>query len=240
MGKFDGQIAIVTGAARGIGRTIATQMVREGAKAVYSFDVGDGPGDAGINDVKIDIRDSRAVTFAIDRIAEKEGRVDIVINNAGITRDGLVQNIDETAWDDVLDINLKGAFHVVKAAVPYMLGQGKGAIVNISSIVGVYGNIGQSNYAASKAGTVGLTYTWAKEFSRKGAQIRTNCVAPGYTNTEMIRTVPEKIIENLKAGNPLKRLGEPEEIAAAVCFLASDEASFVNGQVLSVDGGMRL
>lgn len=167
-------------------------------------------------------------------------QIDVLVNNAGVTRDGLIEKTTEANWDFVVDINLKGTFNVTQAVVPFMKEVGKGSIVNLSSVVGEYGNIGQTNYAATKAGVIGMTYTWAKEFTRKGENIRTNVVAPGYVNTEMVQSVPEKIIDRLKEQNPMKRLAEPIEIANAVAFLASDEASFVNGHVLSVNGGMRI
>ena len=171
---------------------------------------------------------------------EKYGKIDILVNNAGITQDALVNKMSDDQWDKVISVNLSGVFNVTRSVSAAMLEAGKGSIINISSIVGEYGNIGQSNYAATKAGVIGLTYTWAKEFTRKGAAIRTNAIAPGYINTEMMSTVPEKILNSMKESNPLKRLGEPIEIANSALFLASDEASFVNGQILGVNGGMRL
>lgn len=240
MKRFEDKIAVITGAARGIGRTVAELLITQGAKHVYSLDVVIGEELAGLTQKEVNITDKESIQRAISEIILEAKQIDILVNNAGITRDSLLEKLDEENWDSVIDINLKGTFLVTQAVVPYMLEVGKGAIVNVSSIVGVYGNIGQTNYAATKSGVIGMSYTWAKELTRKGANIRTNVVAPGYVNTEMIQSVPEKIIQRLKDQNPLKRLAEPIEIAQAIAFLASDEASFINGQVLSVDGGMKI
>ncbi|MHC5372946.1 SDR family oxidoreductase [Enterococcus sp. LJL120] len=240
MGRFTGKVILVTGGAAGIGFEIAKLFLTEGAKRVYSFDVQVGPDLPNFVQKKVNITDKISVNQGVQEILNNEEGIDILINNAGVTRDKLLNKLNEEDWDFVIDVNLKGTFLVTQKVVEGMLQKGVGAIVNLSSIVGIYGNIGQSNYAATKSGVIGLTYTWAKEFTRKGANIRTNAVAPGYVNTEMVQTVPEKILEQLKAQNPLKRLAEPSEIAQAVAFLASDQASFVNGHVLSVDGGMRI
>ncbi|MDT2814225.1 3-oxoacyl-ACP reductase FabG [Vagococcus carniphilus] len=240
MKRFEDKIVIVTGAARGIGRTVAELMLEQGAKHVYSLDVAVGDGMKNFTQKKVDISNRDSVEQVIKEIVDESKHIDVLVNNAGVTRDGLVEKISEENWDFVIDINLKGTFNVTQAVVPFMKETGKGAIVNLASIVGEYGNIGQTNYAATKAGVIGMSYTWAKEFTRKGENIRTNVVAPGYVNTEMVQSVPEKIIDRLKEQNPMKRLAEPIEIANAIAFLASDEASFVNGHVLSVNGGMRI
>lgn len=240
MKRFEDKVIVITGAARGIGRTVADLMLEQGAKHIYSLDVVKGEEMAGFTQKKVDISDTDAVKQAVSDIIFEAKHIDVLVNNAGVTKDGLVETITEANWDFVVDVNLKGTFNVTQAVVPFMKEVGKGSIVNLSSIVGEYGNIGQTNYAATKAGVIGMTYTWAKEFTRKGDNIRTNVVAPGYVNTEMIQSVPEKIINRLKEQNPMKRLAEPIEIANAVAFLASDEASFVNGHVLSVNGGMRI
>ena len=146
----------------------------------------------------------------------------------------------EEMWDLVINVNLKGLFNIAQLVGPYMMENGAGSIINIASIVGEYGNVGQTNYAATKAGVIGMTKTWAKEFARKGAKVRVNSVAPGYINTDMMKTVPEKVLDNMRAKTMLGRLGEPEEIANAVLFLASDESSYITGHNLSVNGGMRL
>ncbi|MFW3652291.1 3-oxoacyl-ACP reductase FabG [Vagococcus fluvialis] len=240
MKRFEGKNIVITGAARGIGRTVANLMLEQGANHVYSLDVAEGEEMANFTQKKVDISNTDAVKKVVNEIIIEAKHIDVLVNNAGVTRDGLVEKISEENWNFVVDINLKGTFNVTQAVVPFMKEAGKGSIVNLSSVVGEYGNIGQTNYAATKAGVIGMTYTWAKEFTRKGENIRTNVVAPGYVNTEMVQSVPEKIIDRLKAQNPMKRLAEPIEIANAIAFLASDEASFVNGHVLSVNGGMRI
>jgi len=167
-------------------------------------------------------------------------KIDVLVNNAGITRDALIQKMTEDMWDTVIDVNLKGVFNLTQAVAPIMMENGKGSIVSISSVVGVYGNVGQTNYAATKAGVIGMTYTWAKEFTRKGAAVRSNAIAPGYVETEMMATVPDKVLQPIREKTPLGRLGKPQEIANAVLFLASDESSYINGHVLEVTGGLRL
>ena len=171
----------------------------------------------------------------MDKTLETFGRIDILVNNAGITADGWLIKMTEEAWDRVIDVNLKGVFNCSKLAAKIMMDQGQGVILNATSVVGLYGNMGQSNYAATKFGVIGLTKTWAKELAPRG--IRVNAVAPGYTMTSMMDTVPEKLLESLKEKTPLKRLGQPEDIAYAYLYLASDEAAYVNGEILSVDGG---
>jgi len=240
MGRLDNKVAIVTGGARGIGRCIVETFAREGAK-VYSFDLAANEYDLpAVKQMIVSVTDDAALAEAIEGIKSESGRVDILVNNAGVTRDAQIQKMDEAMWDFVIDVNLKGTFLVTKLVVPIMLESGKGAIINVSSISGEYGNVGQTNYSAAKAGVIGMTRTWAKEFTRRGALIRTNAVAPGFISTDMMLTIPEKILNELRQANPLKRLGEPQEVANAVLFLASDEASFINGQVLSVNGGMTL
>ena len=238
MGRLANKVAIVTGGSQGLGYSMIQRFIEEGAIGI-SFDI-NPPQDESVPFFKTDVTNSNQVAEVVAAVMEKYGQIDILVNNAGITQDALVNKMTDDQWDKVISVNLSGVFKVTRAVSAVMIEAGKGSIINISSIVGEYGNIGQSNYAATKAGVIGLTYTWAKEFTRKGAAIRTNAIAPGYINTEMMATVPERILDSMKASNPLKRLGEPIEIANAALFLASDEASFVNGQVLGVNGGMRL
>lgn len=241
MKRMEGKVAIVTGGARGIGRQIVDTFVREGAKKVISIDMTMGKSESEkIKDVVLNVTDREAIEKFVEEVKTEFGQVDVLVNNAGITRDALVNKLEEKDWDLVIDVNLKGVFNLTQAIVPIMLENGKGSIVNISSVVGVYGNVGQTNYAATKAGVIGMSYTWAKEFTRKGAAIRTNVIAPGYVQTEMMETVPEKVLQPIRQKTPLQRLGTPQEIANAVLFLASDESSFVNGHVLEVTGGLRL
>lgn len=241
MKRMEGKVAIVTGGARGIGKQIVDTFVKEGAKKVISVDMAMGQSESEcVKDVVLNVTDRESISRFVEEIKDEFGQVDVLVNNAGITRDALVNKLEEDDWNLVIDVNLKGVFNLTQAIVPMMLEKGKGSIVNISSVVGVYGNIGQTNYAATKAGVIGMSYTWAKEFTRKGAAIRTNVIAPGYIQTEMMETVPEKVLQPIRQKTPLQRLGTPQEIANAVLFLASDESSFVNGHVLEVTGGLRL
>jgi 3-oxoacyl-[acyl-carrier protein] reductase len=245
--RLKGKVAIITGAGRGIGKATAETFAREGAKIVIAdFDEESGnrvaeeikaTGAEAIF-IKVDVADNKSARSMVEKTIDVYGHLDILVNNAGITADGWLTKMDEEAWDRVININLKGVYNCSRPAVEKMMEQGSGVILNASSVVGLYGNIGQTNYAASKFGIIGLTKTWSRELGPKG--IRVNAVAPGYTMTDMMRTVPEKLLDSLKAKNPLKRLGEVEDIANAYLFLASDEASYVNGEVLSVDGGLIL
>lgn len=238
--RLQDKVAIVTGASRGIGKAIALTYVREGAKVVnFSFDEPDYENES-VEFYKGDVTDRDALKTFFDHVVEKYGKIDILVNNAGITRDALIHKMSEDMWDFVINVNLKGVFNLVQLVGPQMMQQGAGSIVNISSVVGEYGNVGQTNYAATKAGVVAMAKTWAKEFSRKGAAVRVNAIAPGYVNTEMMQTVPDKVLDPIREKTMLKRLGEPQEIADAALFLASDESSFVTGHLLSVNGGLRL
>lgn len=238
--RLEGKVAVVTGASAGIGKCVALTFVNEGAKVInFSIDSPDYQND-NVEFIKLDVTDREGIKNSVETVINKYGKIDILVNNAGVTKDALIQKMEESMWDFVIDINLKGVFNITQAIFPYMQEKKEGSIVNISSVVGEYGNIGQSNYAATKAGVIGLTKTWAKEFSRKGENIRVNTVAPGYTNTEMMKTVPDKVLDPIREKTMLKRLAEPQEIANAVLFLASSESSFVTGHVLSVNGGLRL
>jgi 3-oxoacyl-[acyl-carrier protein] reductase len=240
MKRLEGKVAIVTGGAQGIGMTICQTFAREGAQ-VLAVDMSDLKYTyEGVTGYKVNVTDRTEIEQFIKDAVNQYGHIDILVNNAGITRDALVQKMTEEMWDAVINVNLKGVFNLTQAVAPVMLEQGTGSVVNIASVVGEYGNIGQSNYAATKAGVIALAKTWAKEFSRKGAAIRVNSVAPGYVNTEMMKTVPDKVLDPIRAKTMLGRLGEPQEIANAVLFLSSDEASFVTGHNLSVNGGLRL
>ncbi len=238
--RLQDKVAIVTGASRGIGKAIALTFVKEGAKVInYSFDEPDYENE-NIYYYKGDVTNRDGLQVFFDNVIDTYGKVDILVNNAGVTRDALINKMSEEMWDFVIDVNLKGVFNLAQLVGPQMMGQGKGSIINISSVVGEYGNVGQSNYAATKAGVVALAKTWAKEFSRKGAAVRVNAIAPGYVNTEMMKTVPDKVLDPIREKTMLKRLAEPQEIADAALFLASDESSFVTGHLLSVNGGLRL
>ena len=234
------KVVIVTGGARGIGQAICEAFANEGAQVIsldmsaltYSHDR--------VTGYEGNVLDREFLKKFVDEVKENYGRIDILVNNAGITKDALIQKMTEDMWDAVIDINLKGVFNLTQLVGPMMMEQNEGSIINIASVVGEYGNVGQTNYAATKAGIIGMSKTWAKEFARKGAAVRVNSVAPGYVNTDMMKTVPDKVLDPIRQKTMLGRLGEPEEIAAAVLFLGSDEASFITGHNLSVNGGLRL
>lgn len=240
MKRLEGKVAIVTGGAQGIGQCICETFAREGAMVV-AVDMSDLTYTCeNVTGYKLNVTKRTDIEQFITETVNKYGHIDILVNNAGITRDALVNKMTEDMWDVVIDVNLKGVFNLTQAVAPVMLEQKTGSIINIASVVGEYGNVGQSNYAATKAGVIALAKTWAKEFARKGEAIRVNSVAPGYVNTEMMKTVPDKVLDPIRAKTMLGRLGEPQEIANAVLFLASDEASFITGHNLSVNGGLRL
>lgn len=238
--RLKDKVAIVTGGSQGIGRAISETFAKEGAKVIAAdmnavqFD------DANIESYVLNVTDRAGIEAFVKEIKEKYGKIDILVNNAGITKDALIHKMTEDMWDAVIAVNLKGVFNMAQAIGPVMMEQGAGSIINIASVVGEYGNVGQSNYAATKAGVIGMMKTWAKEFARKGAAVRVNSIAPGYVNTEMMKTVPDKVLDPIREKTMLGRLGEPQEIANAALFLASDESSFVTGHNLSVNGGLRL
>lgn len=240
MNRLKDETAVVTGGARGIGRCICELFADEGAK-VIALDIADITyKKEGVEGYRADICSTTDIEKFKEYVLKKFGKVDILVNNAGITRDALIEKMTDDMWDAVINVNLKAVFNITRAIFPIMKNNKSGSIINISSVVGEYGNIGQSNYAASKAGVIGLSKTWAKEFSRKGENIRVNAIAPGYVNTEMMATVPEKVLDSIREKTMLKRLGEPIEIANAALFLASSESSYITGQLLSVNGGLRL
>jgi len=249
MNRMNGKIALITGGAAGIGLKAAQMFAEEGA-TVYALDVSDKALNA-LKDVKLadgatgkivgkklDVSNAAEVDKVVEEIHSAHGKIDCLVNNAGITADATLHKMTEEAFDRVINVNLKGVFLMSKAVAAKMTAAGKGSIVNTSSIVGVQGNFGQTNYSAAKAGVIGMTYTWARELGRKG--VRVNAVAPGYTWTEMLATVPEKVIKMLEEKTPMQRLGQPEEIAKTYLFLASDESSYITGQVIGVDGGLKL
>jgi len=242
----DGEkVAIVTGAARGIGLEIARELLNMGM-AVVAVDLKEdllaglpealgNPGSR-LDTRVMDVTDSEGFTKVIDGVAEKYGHVDVLVNNAGITRDGLLLRMDDSDWDLVMKVNLKSAFIGTRAAAKYMVRQRGGSIINMASYSGIEGNRGQANYAASKAGLIGLTKTTAKELA--GKNVRCNAVAPGFIQTEMTEVLPQQAKDMAMAQIPLKRFGQPVDVAKAVGFLASDASGYITGQVLSVDGGM--
>ena len=238
--RLHGKVAVVTGGAQGIGRAISETFEKEGAK-VIAVDMQEATFESeNIKGYALNVTDRNAIVEFFNWAVAEYGKIDILVNNAGITRDGLINKMTEEMWDLVIDVNLKGVFNMAQVIGPHMMAKGQGSIINIASVVGEYGNVGQTNYAATKAGVIGMAKTWAKEFSRKGAAVRVNSVAPGYVNTEMMKTVPDKVLDPIRAKTMLGRLGEPQEIANACLFLASDESSFITGHNLSVNGGLRL
>jgi 3-oxoacyl-[acyl-carrier protein] reductase len=245
------KIVVVTGGGAGIGKATAARFAEAGAKVVVC-DVNEQAGQAvakslgpDVRFYKVDVSNRGAVQAFVEDVVAKHGRVDVLVNNAGVTRDAqlvkmqdgkLAKQMSEADFDFVVSINLKGVFNCTQAVAPFMIQQGGGVILNASSIVGLYGNFGQTNYVATKAGVIGMTKVWARELGK--SNIRVNAVAPGFTATEMVLKMPPKVVEAMKARTLLGRVGEPRDIANAYYFLASDEASFITGAVLSVDGGL--
>ncbi len=234
----------MTGASSGIGKATARRFAQEGCK-VASWDVVESSAEDNGMAQQVDVTDTRAVTEAVKQVAERWGAIHVLVNNAGILRDGqLVKFKDglpagemtDEQFDSLISVNLRGVFACARAVVPYMKNSGGGSILNASSVVGLYGNFGQTNYVASKAGVIGMTRVWSREFGK--FNIRVNAVAPGFIATDMVKSMPEKILDGMRVHTPLGRLGTPEEIANAYLWLASDAASFITGAVLSVDGGV--
>ncbi len=240
---FSDRVVLITGGAQGIGKETARQFLQEGAKVVIC-DYDESAGYSALEELKsedltffkVDVTESAQINELVQSTIAKHGRIDVLINNAGITLDGFLTKMKETDWEKVIAVNLSGVFKCTKAVAPIMINQGSGVILNASSVVGIYGNIGQTNYAATKAGVIGLTKSWAKEFGPKG--IRVNAVAPGFIETGMTAAVPDKVLNFMKEKTPLKKLGKPEDIASAYLFLASDHSNYINGAILSVDGGL--
>ena len=243
--RLERKTAIITGGGSGIGRETAVLFAKEGARVVVG-DVNEAGGRETVDEIKnahgegffakLDVTNKPQVRQVVKDAVEKYGRIDILINNAGITQDAFLTRMTDEQWARVINVNLNGVFFCTQAVAEVMMAQGSGVIVNASSIVGLTGNIGQVNYSATKAGLIGMTKTLAKELGRKG--VRVNAVAPGFIKSPMTAAVPDKILEMMKEKTPLLRLGETKDVAYAYLYLASDEASFVNGAVLSVDGGL--
>lgn len=247
MNRFQNKVVVITGGAAGIGKAAVEKFAREGA-AVTIWDVNEVQGKelelillhegfvakfSKVNTAKYD-----EVEHATRDVIHQFGRIDVLINNAGITRDASLQKMTAENWQQVLDVNLTGVFNCTKAISANMIEHNSGAIINTSSIVGLYGNYGQSNYAATKSGVIGLTKTWARELGKHN--IRVNAVAPGFIATDMIATIPAKVIESMTAKVPLRKLGSADDVANLYCFLASDDAAFISGAVISVDGGLTI
>ena len=244
--NLTGKVALVTGASRGIGQATAIDLAKAGADVVVNFIGNEAVAQETVEKIealgrkaikiKANVGDADDVQAMVDEAIATFGHIDILVNNAGITRDGLLIRMKDSDWDEVLNINLKGVYLVTKAVAKLMVKQRAGRIINMTSVSGVTGNVGQANYAAAKAGVIGFTKTCAKELAARG--ITVNAVAPGFIETAMTDVLPEKIKEGIAATVPFGRMGQPEEIASVVTFLASDFASYITGQVLNVDGGM--
>ncbi|MGV8040323.1 MAG: 3-oxoacyl-ACP reductase FabG [Thermoanaerobaculaceae bacterium] len=256
MSDMKSKVVIVTGGAAGIGKATALRFGQAGAK-VAVWDMSEEAGQAVAAEIaaaggeaafsRVNVADAASVQAGMDAVVARWGRVDVLVNNAGIVRDGLLVKwkegklagaMSDEAWDAVIGVNLKGPFLCTRAAVPHMIAQGGGVVLSTSSVVGLYGNFGQTNYAATKGGLITMTKTWARELGKYN--IRVNAVAPGFIATEILKAMPEKVLEGMVAKTPLGRMGKPEDIAEAFLWLASDAAAFVHGTVLSVDGGLVL
>lgn len=241
--RLHNKIALITGAANGIGFATAKRFAEEGAKVMVA-DINANAVQEAVSKLKhaepyvMNVTDRASVQSAVDEIIAKHHRINILINNAGITQDARLVKMTEAQFDQVIDVNLKGVFNCTQIVIPHMLEVNKGAIVNASSVVGLYGNFGQTNYSASKFGVIGFTKTWAREFGQKG--IRVNAVCPGFIATEMVKAMPANILQSIEQRSWMARLGTPEEMANVYLFLASDEASYVNGVTIEASGGISL
>lgn len=249
--RLQDRVCLITGGAAGIGKATALLFAAEGAKVVIC-DMNEEAGQAVVQQLgpdaafyKVNVADRQAVQEWVDAVVAKYGRIDVLVNNAGITRDGLfvkvkdgelVKQMSEAAFDSVISVNLKGVFNCAQAVAPVMIRQESGVILNASSVVGLYGNFGQTNYVATKSAVIGMTKVWARELGRYN--VRVNAVAPGFILTEMVQKMPEQVLDGMRSKTPLGRLGTPEEVAAVYLWLSSDEASFVHGSTISVDGGI--
>ena len=245
---LEGKVAVVTGASRGIGKAVAVKLAKDGAAVVINYngsreraeqvkaEIEQNKGKAEI--FRCDVSDFHACEDFLKEVIRRFGRIDILVNNAGITRDGLLMKMSEEDFDAVLNTNLKGTFHCIRFVSRQMIKQRSGRIINLSSVSGVMGNAGQANYSASKAGIIGLTKSAARELASRGVTV--NAIAPGFIRTEMTEVLSEKVKEGAAAQIPVGHFGEPEDIAGAVAFLASEEAGYITGQVLCVDGGMAM
>jgi len=244
--RLQGKTALITGGLNGLGREAALVFAREGARVAVCDLPPDGGGLLAAIQAEggegfyaaADVSQLSQVEAMAGAVLQKFGCIDVLINNAGITRDATLLKMTPEQWNQVIAVNLSGVFHCTKVVAPHMIERGKGKIINTSSIVGIFGNFGQTNYAAAKAGIIGMSKTWARELGPKG--ITVNVVAPGFIATEMVKKMPEKVLQGMRDRTPVRRLGEPRDVANAYLFLASDEADFINGAVLGVDGGLTL
>ena len=245
MPRLQNKICLITGAEQGIGLATALKFAKEGAIVIIA-DLKQAAIDAAVKQCQalgaqavgyvMDVTQRAMVDDVVARVKAQFGRIDVLVNNAGITQDARLQKMTLAQFDQVIDVNLRGVFHCAQAVADLMVAQGQGVILNASSVVGIYGNFGQTNYAASKFGVIGFTKTWSRELGPKG--IRVNAVAPGFVETPILATIPAEVLKEMQTRVPLRRLGQPEEVANVYAFLASDEASYINGAVIEVSGGM--
>lgn len=242
--RLKGKVSIITGGGRGIGQATALKFAREGALVVVS-DVNQATVDDTVTEIRkagfdalgfvVDVTKRAQIDAMVQAVMAKYGRIDVLVNNAGIVMDAQLKKMSDVAFDKVIDVNLKGTYNCTRAVVDIMIEQSSGVILNASSIVGIFGNFGQTNYAASKFGVIGMVKTWARELGKKG--IRANAVCPGFVETPILASIPEKVLDSMRERVPMGRLGKPEDIANTYAFLASDEASYINGAVIEVSGG---
>jgi len=238
--KLKGKVAIITGGTRGIGLACSELFAKEGATVIAcATSVPETP-PAGIECRVLNVTDRADCQALYEDVVAKHGKIDILINNAGITRDAMTRKMTDEQWDTCIDVNLNGVFNLTRHVGTHMQANGVGAIINVSSLAGEIGNIGQANYSAAKAAVIGLTKTWAKEFALKGAQVRVNCITPGFIATDMVKSVPQEVVDKLTAGVPLGKMGRAEDIANAALFLACDDSAYITGQVIGVNGGMAM
>ena len=245
--RLQGKVSIITGAGQGIGRATALKFAKEGAKVAVcdinlesvqqTVELVESAGGEAVG-FRVDVTDKDSITKMVDGVMAKWGRVDTLVNNAGIVQDAQFRKMSDDQFDRVIDVNLKGVYNCTKAVVDIMLAQNSGCILNASSIVGIYGNFGQTNYAATKFGVIGMVKTWARELGRKG--IRANAICPGFVETPILASMPEKVVRMMEDRVPMGRLAKPEEIANTYAWLASDEASYINGAVIEVSGGVTI
>ena len=235
---LNGKIALITGGARGIGKEIALKFAENGATVISGDLIDADYTHENVTHIKLNVTDRENIKEVAKELKEKYGRLDILVNNAGITRDSLLQRMKEADWDLVVDINLKGVFNVMQGFVSLLLKSKASSVIDMASVVGVDGNLGQTNYAATKGGVIAMSKTWAKEFGRKN--LRSNALAPGFIKTDMTHVLPEKVVEKVLDNTPLRKMGDAEDVANAALFLASDNSKFITGQVLRIDGGLNL
>lgn len=235
---LQGKIALVTGGSRGIGKDIVLKFVENGARVISGDLVDPDYSHENVSFVKLNVTDRENIKEVASKIKEEYGKLDILVNNAGITRDALLQRMKEEDWDLVVDINLKGTYNTTQGLISLLTKSESASIINMASVVGLDGNLGQTNYAATKGGVIAMAKTWAKEFGRK--KVRSNAIAPGFIKTSMTHVLPEKVVEAVLGNTPLQSMGESEDVANTALFLASDMSKFITGQVIRVDGGLNL